>query len=389
MEQIMELTTKIINSFLCLSASAAIGAGCMYLYHKDKIKSAGEYKLVAECEDILSDNGMEFPDGGTKEEAALKGFLAAYNDPYTYYISAKADVEPYLNSINSVSCLVTCGYKVGLNGKGELCVSNVTAGSVAEQQGLKTDDVILQVDDVSVAEHGIEKTAFELSGKDGTVMHLILLRDGVQKELDFTRANDTDRGVLSVNPTLMGDVLYLLIPNFDNLTPAALSGVLEEYSGKYKKLIFDVRDNPGGYTDGAVGCADFFASGGSVTDYYNNGTVNNHDLTASDSDIRLPSVVLVNEKTASSGEIFTGLMKQFGSDVTVVGENTFGKGIFQRNIELSNGGTLHYTAGYYTVGSWDCYQGKGIAPDVTVEMDRSLIGTNDDVQLKKALELLG
>lgn len=385
----MELTTKIINGFLCLSASAAIGAGCMYLYHKDKIKSAGEYKLVAECEDILSDNGMEFPDGGTKEEAALKGFLAAYNDPYTYYISAKADVEPYLNSLNSVSCLVTCGYKVGLNGKGELSVMSVSAGSVAEKQGLKVDDVILQVDDISVVNDGIEKTAFELSGKEGTVMHLVLLRGGVRTELDFTRANDLDRGEMPVNPKLIDDVLYLRIPAFDNSTPAYLTGILKEYEGKYSKMIFDVRDNPGGYAAGAIGCADFFVGNATVTSYYNNGKVENDDLFASDTDIKVPTVVLINERTASCGETFAALMKQYGDDVTLVGKNTFGKGIFQREAELSNGGTLHYTAGYYTVGDWECYQGKGIAPDTEVEMDRSLIGTDDDVQLSKALKLLG
>jgi len=385
----MELTTKIINGFLCLSASAAIGAGCMYLYHKDKIKSAGEYKLVAECEGILSENGTEFPDDMTKEEAALKGFLAAYNDPYTYYIPAKTDVEQYLNSVNSVSCLVTCGYRIGLNEKGELSVMSVAAGSVAEKQGLMVDDVILQVDDISVANDGIEKTAFELSGKDGTVMHIILVRNGSKLELDFTRANDLDRGEMPVNPKLIDDILFLRIPAFDNSTPAYLTGILSEYEGRYKKILFDVRDNPGGYSAGAVGCADFFVGNATVTSYYNNGKVENDDLLASDSDIKVPTVVLINERTASCGETFTALMKQYGDDVTLVGENTFGKGIFQREVELSNGGTLHYTAGYYTVGSWECYQGKGIAPDVEIEMDRSLIGTDDDIQLEKALKLLG
>ena len=69
--------------------------------------------------------------------------------------------------------------------------------------------------------------------------------------------------------------------------------------------------------------------------------------------------------------------------------NTFGKGIYQYDETLSNGGVLHYTAGYYTVGDWECYQGTGIAPDIEVPMDSSLIGTDDDVQLKKCLDLLG
>lgn len=385
----MELTTKIINSFLCLSASAAIGAGCMYLYHRDKIKNAGEYKLVRECEDILEDNGMKFPDGESREEAALKGFLSAYNDRFTVYISSKNDVESYLNGISSTSCLVSCGYTVGLGEDGSLTVTSVKAGSTAEQQGLEVDDVILRVDDISVAEDGIEKTALELSGYEGTAMHLVLMRDGAVKELDFTRLNDLESGTKAVEPVLYDDVLYLRFTYFDEYSPAALAPVLDDYSGKYKKLVLDLRDNPGGLTDSAIGCADFFVGNGFVTDFYNNGSVVNHNTSDSDSDIKLPTVVLINEKTMSSGEIFTALMKQYGSDVTLLGTNTYGKGIFQREEELSNGGTLHYTAGYYTVGSWDCYQDKGIAPDVEVEMDRSLIGTDKDVQLKKAIELLG
>ena len=98
-------------------------------------------------------------------------------------------------------------------------------------------------------------------------------------------------------------------------------------------------------------------------------------------------VLLVNNNTASSAEIFTAALKQH-IEVTIVGENTRGKGVYQIVNLLDNGDQFKYTAGTYTVGDWECYQGVGIAPDVEVPMDRELIGTDDDIQLKKALELL-
>ena len=99
-----------------------------------------------------------------------------------------------------------------------------------------------------------------------------------------------------------------------------------------------------------------------------------------------PVVLLTNEKTASAAEIFTALLKQY-DDATIVGTNTFGKGIFQ-NVATFHRNVIHYTDGYFKVGDWDCWQGVGIAPDIDVEMDSALIGTSEDVQLQKALELL-
>ncbi len=383
----MELTNKIINCFLALSAAAGLGAGGMYLYHRDSIKGGADYKLIKECEAILKENGMEFPDEVTKEEAALNGYLAAYGDKYTFY-SHSDGIEEYLSAINNISCLVTSGYQVGLGESGKLVVTKVEQGSVAEKQGLKVGDSIISVDSVSVAGEGINKAAWELSGKDGTTMHLVIERDGNRRELDFVRANDENRSVTNVMLDSFGEVLYIKITSFDEFTPALLNGKLEEYDKDYSKIIIDLRNNPGGLVSGAVGVADTFIKEGVVTKHFANGEVVNEGVSDSGNELNMPMVVLVNEKTISAAEILTALLKQYGEDVKLVGTKTYGKGIFQKEKELSNGGIIRYTAGYITVGDWDCYQGKGIEPDYEVETDSSSIGTNDDIQLKKALKLL-
>lgn len=389
MGDIMELTNKIINSFLCLSAAAAIGAGCTYLYNKKQIENSQKYGMIDECRDILDENGVSLPEGIDEEVAVLKGYLQAYGDKYTYYIPQKNGDEEYLSAINSLSCLLTCGYKVHLNEDQEVEVYSVAADSVAEKQGLKVGDVILSVDGESFAEKGISPTALNLSGKDGTMMHLVLRRDGKVMELDFLRSNDMDLTNNLIHCRQIDDVAYVGIEEFDTYTSANFNGEALPLIADSKKVLIDLRDNPGGVTKTSVEIADNFVGDASAEYSYYTGKKDYYKTSASDSDIDKPVVVLVNEKTASAAEVLTAFLKQYGKNVTVVGVKTFGKGIFQEETDLSNGGKLHYTAGTYTVGDWECYQGKGIEPDVTVEMDRSLIGTEKDVQLKKALELLG
>ena len=98
--------------------------------------------------------------------------------------------------------------------------------------------------------------------------------------------------------------------------------------------------------------------------------------------------MLVNENTASAAEIMTALLKNNKQGCRLVGVNTYGKGIFQQEAELKSGGTVHYTAGKFYVDDRENWNGVGITPDVVVEMDSKLIGTDEDIQLKKAIELL-
>ena len=387
MECAMELTTKIINSVLALGAAAALGAGGMYLYHRDDIKGASDYKLISECEAILSENGMTYPDTETKEESALRGFLAAYNDKYTGYL--RSDEEgSYVAWVNSNTCMVSTGYTVEISENGALTVGSVKKGSPADKQGIMAGDTILGVDSFTVNDDGIQKVAYELLGKDGTVMTLRISRDSAEKELSITRSLNEDDEVANITLTSHGDILCIRIKSIENISSGNLVALLDDYDKKFGKVIVDLRDNAGGYTAESVKIADMFIGEAAVTMHYNKGDTETFDTADSPDDMKLPIVVLVNEKTASAAEIMTALLKQYGAETTIVGENTFGKGIFQEQEKLSNGGFLQYTAGYYTVGDWECYQGKGIAPDVEVEMDSSLIGTDDDVQMKKALDIL-
>ncbi len=384
----MELTNKVINSFLALSASAALGAGGMYLYNKNKIEAADKYSLISECETILKENEVKLPENADIETAVLRGYLSAYDDDYTFY-REDTSLEEYIAAINGGPCMQTCGYLVKANNEGKLEILNVKAGSPAEKQGLRTGDIILRINDDVIAEKGIKATVLGLSGKDGTEMDLEIERDGKRSMIHFVRSTKQENAINEVEAEKIGDVAYISISGFSISTAMFFNGYYDEYISGSKGLIIDLRDNPGGILEYAAETADLLIGDGVVTSYYHTGKVEECFTTSSPDDIKMKIVLLCNEQTASAAEVFTALLKQYGEDVTIVGTNTFGKGIFQEEKQLSNGGILRYTAGYYTIGEWECYDGVGIAPDVSVDMDREYIGTENDVQLEKALELFG
>lgn len=158
---------------------------------------------------------------------------------------------------------------------------------------------------------------------------------------------------------------------------------------KIKGFIIDLRENIGGYTDDCTNMLGHFLDSRTVAQYqYYNGDTENIDVSGTARTEKV--IILVNEHTASAAEIFTAAMKQFyQGDVTVLGTKTRGKGTFQLSQNLSEDEYFRYTAGYYTVGNWQCYDGVGITPDIelSMEYDPDIICTDEDIQLQAALDL--
>lgn len=386
----MKLTNKAINLFLALCASAALGAGGMYLYNKDKIKTAERYGLTEECAEILGSAGVKLPEGADEKNAVLKGYLEAYDDKYTfYYKKAEKTLQSEIEMVNDVPCLDSCGFRVDADEQNRLRVSYIEPGGTADKHGLKVGDVFLMIDDADVTKNPIEHIQ-KLYGVDGTVRKFVMERGNEEITVDFKITNpprDVEKAVNS--KVLDGHILFLKVRKMNFDTQIFFESEINQNLDGCDSVVIDMRDNPGGETNVAADIAGTFVDSGYVTEYYYTGKTKKIEVASPENKVDLPVVILVNENTASAAEIFTALLKQNNEKVTIVGKNTFGKGCFQLEKELSDGGILRYTAGYYTVGDWECYQGKGIKPDVEVEMDSSLIGSDKDVQLEKALSIIG
>ena len=186
-----------------------------------------------------------------------------------------------------------------------------------------------------------------------------------------------------------GNKLYIKINGFLNTTNINYVNNVAPLVGKADGIIIDLRNNGGGVVAAENEISENFLKEGSVRFVYDNGEEENKRMIDNGNEISLPVVILVNGNTASAAEVMTALFMQYYDNVTVVGTQTYGTGVFQDIKSLSNGDEIRFTNGHYTVGDWESYNEVGITPDIILEMDDSLIGTFSDSQLKKALEILG
>lgn len=186
-----------------------------------------------------------------------------------------------------------------------------------------------------------------------------------------------------------GNVLYVDLNGFVSGTNMHFSQVVDPLIPKANSVIIDLRNNGGGEIIEENNISDRFLKKGVVHCFIDNEDDYDFKIGDSGDETVLPTVLLVNNSTASAAEVMTALFMQNHDNVTVVGTQTYGKGVFQDIKSLSNGDEIRFTNGYYTVGDWECYNEVGITPDIVLEMDESLIGTFSDTQLKKALEILG
>lgn len=377
----MKKEYKILKPIIIAALGAAIGMGGTYYYYKDKIDFAERYALVAECENLVKKTDVKMPDNDTVNEALAEGFAKSFEDKYTFYADSNTDRDNLIAYFNTFPTAYGGGFELAYNDDDELYFKIVRIGSYAEENGIARNDVVVSINGLPTTGDDY-KNVRELFGKDGTTCQLVLRRGDETVELVYTRHNvDMPEGE-NMSYELYGNTLYIDMRSVTSFMDLSFE------DEDYDSVVFDFRNNSGGDGEMAASFCDNFLSEGLLTMHYNSGKTKKFKLNESEFDIKVPMVVLVNENTASAAEIMTALFKQFGG-ATIVGTNTYGKGIFQLEKQLSNGGYLHYTAGYFTVGDWECWQGKGIAPDYEVEMSSALIGTDKDIQLQKALELLG
>lgn len=383
----MDTKKTVMLSAVCLLIGAGAGAGGMWLKNKDDIEFAKKFSSLADVDRVMTEKKAKMNRSDKMEELVINGYLSSYDKYTRYYVDNVLNNR--INITNKMPCLPGCGYQVDVDDDGQLYIAYVEPGSTAEEQGLQEGDIILKIDDSDLTK-SVEDHVKELMGAKGTTMKLLLRRGSVNVTIDFVRKYETKEAEPGLTAKIIeNNILYIKINYFDIDTDALFGGTVVPLIDKAEGVIVDLRGNSGGDGKAAVAVSDRFTGAGSMTRYYYKGGKESLYTVDSESDIKLPTIILVNERTASAAEIMTGFLKQYGDDVIVVGTDTFGKGIFQEEEYLANDATIYYTAGYFTVGDWDCWQDVGIKPDIAVDMEHSLIGTEDDVQMKKALELLG
>lgn len=345
-------------------------------------------KAMATIEEEVKEKYLSEYDENKAIEGAMAGYVAALGDPYTEYIPAD-EMEEYTQTI--MGNYVGIGIYMTKNTEKNLIqVLAPIRESPAEKAGIKTGDFLVKIDGVEYTGDEMTQASNKIKGEEGTKVTLEILRG--EETLTF----EIERQKINTNPVyadvIDGNIGYLGISSFDE-------GVAEDFKTKFQSLkekgitslIIDLRDNGGGIVDEATKIVDYIVPKGKeilITVDKNK----NEEITKAEEDvlIDMPIVVLVNASSASASEIMAGALKDLG-EATIVGTKTYGKGIIQQFLSLSNGGGLKITIEEYYTPNRTKINGVGITPDVEVELEQSVTGLptdQNDTQLNKAKEIL-
>lgn len=352
-------------------------------------------KKLEQIQDIIDKKYLfeEKIDTSEEEAGIYQGFLSGLNDPYAVYYTPD-ELTSFLDETNGSYCgigaLVSQNVQTGVS-----TIVRVFEGSPAEEAGILPGDALYKVD-------GTEVIGMDLSllvnnyvkGEEGSQLTITVYRENSDEYKDITLTR-RPIDVQTVSGKMLDEEIgYISVVEFDRVTADQFKSKIEELKGEgMKRLIIDLRNNPGGEVTTVVSMADYILKdGGRILTVANKkGTEETYDAEDGHS-LEIPMVVLVNGNSASASEVFTGAMKDYGV-ATIVGTKTFGKGIVQTLMPLSDGSAIKLTTDHYYTPNGNDIHGKGIEPDLEVELDEEaaqevVIPEEKDNQLQKAVEVV-
>ena len=366
-------------------------------------------KKITTLQQII-DKYYLFDEDTTKvEDWIYKGMMYGLNDPYTTYYTAEEYqklTEDTEGEYHGIGVMISQNRTTGI-----ITVIKVFKDTPAAEAGMRPGDVLYKVGDMEVTGMDMDILVKDyIKGIDGSEVALTVFRqdEGEYVDLKMERRNVT---VQTVEYQMLEDrVGYVAVSQFDVVTADQFKAAVDDLEKQgMKKLLVDLRNNPGGVLDAVVDMLDYILPDDLIIEGDKDLVRTNTEATllvymadkngkggqeyASDGhSLDIPMAVLVNGESASASEVFTGAMKDYGS-ATVVGTKTFGKGIVQNLIPLDNGTAIKMTtAHYYTPSGFDLH-GKGIEPDVEVELNEELknqitVDVKEDNQIQAALKAL-
>lgn len=346
-------------------------------------------KKLSTIEDVIEEYYYQDADIDTEAmtEGMYAGMVNALGDPYSVYYTEEEwedlmrDTEGIYFGIGAY-LMIDQATTLGK-------ISGVIEGTPAQEAGLRENDLLYQVDGVSTAGMELSEIVSYVKGEEGTTVHLTIYREGENDYLEV----DVERRKIEA-PTVKYEILknnigYIQITEFDDVTTDQFTEALAVVKGAHAKgLILDLRSNPGGSLNVVVDIARQILPKGLIVyteDKYGEREEYNCD---GRQELDMPLVVLVNGNSASASEILAGAVKDYKKG-TLVGTTTFGKGIVQRVLPLTDGTALKLTISAYYTPKGNNIHGVGIEPDVVCEFDSDAYYDKDvDNQLEKAVEVL-
>ncbi len=378
---------QILSHLLVAVATAALTV-LVILFNNGTLMGSNK---LQQLENIIINEYVDGADQKELEDAAAQAMVDALGDRWSYYLTAE-EYEAQLEQINNA--YVGIGVTVsGQNTEKGMLILAVSEGGPAEKAGLLAGDLIIAADGQSVVGKTTAEVQSLIKGKEGTVVQITYLRDDAEYTVAVTRG--VVKTPVATEQMLPGKIGLITIENFNansaKETKSAIQKLVDEGA---EKLIFDVRNNPGGRVSELVKILDYLLPEGALfrsKDNKGKESVDHSDAAC----LEMPMAVLVNENSYSAAEFFAAALQEY-EWATIVGEKTVGKGNYQVTYKLQDGSAVGVSVGKYYTPQGKHLEGVGVMPDVVVSVDEKTaaaiyagtIAPENDPQLQSAIKAL-
>lgn len=342
-------------------------------------------------ENLIQERYIGEADGEAMEDAAAAAMVKATGDRWSYYIPA-SQYEAHKEQSENAYVGIGITIQQAEDGSGFLIVM-VNQNGPAQEAGIQVNDLLIAVEDQDVREMTADQVRELIRGEAGTKVSLTVMRQGEHQTLAVERRRI--ESAVATGQMLADGIGLVKISNFDErCVSESIAAIQKLQQEGAKKIIFDVRNNPGGYAEELVKLLDYLLPEGDLfrsVSYDGTEKVDTSDADCLD----MPMAVLINGSSYSAAEFFAAALQEYQA-ATIVGEPTVGKGVYQTTISLGDGSAVALSTGKYFTPKGNSLTDVGVIPDVRVDVDEETaekiyygtLGYADDLQIQAAIQVL-
>ena len=342
-------------------------------------------------ENLIQERYIGEADGEAMEDAAAAAMVKATGDRWSYYIPA-SQYEAHKEQSENAYVGIGITIQQAEDGSGFLIVM-VNQDGPAQEAGIQVNDLLIAVEDQDVREMTADQVRELIRGEAGTKVSLTVMRQGEHQTIAVERRRI--ESAVATGQMLADGIGLVKISNFDERCASESIAAIQKLQQEgAKKIIFDVRNNPGGYAEELVKLLDYLLPEGDLfrsVSYDGTEKVDTSDADCLD----MPMAVLINGSSYSAAEFFAAALQEYQA-ATIVGEPTVGKGVYQTTISLGDGSAVALSTGKYFTPKGNSLTDVGVIPDVRVDVDEETaekiyygtLGYADDLQIQAAIQVL-
>ncbi len=359
---------------------------------KDTVDSKKEImNKINKLEALIDQYYMEDVDQQDIADGIYKGLLQSLDDPYSCYYTEK-EYKALLESSSGIYCGIGATVSQNVN-TGIISIVKPFVKGPAHEAGILPGDIVYKVNGEEVTGKDLTEVVSKIKGEEGTKAKITIIREGENDPIDYS----IPRKMIEV-PTIEYEMLdnkigYIAVSEFDEVTAEQFSKAIKDLDSQGQVgLIVDVRNNPGGLLSTVVSMLDRMLPKGLIVYTEDKYGKKEEEFSDDKEKFNKPLVVLINGNSASASEIFAGAIQDYKLG-TIVGTTSFGKGIVQSIIPLTDGTAIKVTVSKYYTPKGKNIHGIGIKPDVEIELKEELkkeviIDKKEDNQLQKGIEII-